>query len=330
METKILQGRSILKQLIENKNRASSIFNCYLELSKYRLSSFVVLTSIGGYAMTTDMNMSTLLIGSIGTTLCAFSANSFNQVIEQKYDTLMNRTKNRVLPRKALTRQHALCYSIASGLVGTSLLSTLGVWPAFLGFCNIGLYALVYTPLKRKTEHNTEIGSLVGAIPPLMGYSFGSASLLEPAAWILPTALFLWQFPHFNALSYRLKDDYKRAGYRMQCLANPRLNTSISLIASLSTIPLTCYASLSGIDSFLFMIDGNILNAGLIYYAWKFHKNHESSRELFRFSLLYLPLYMILLLFHKNRENDFFTFNWRNLSCTHESKNSSSCLSPLE
>ncbi|KOB77378.1 Uncharacterized protein OBRU01_04200, partial [Operophtera brumata] len=83
-----------------------------------------------------------------------------------------------------------------------------------LGATNLILYTSVYTPMKRMSILNTWLGSVVGAIPPLMGWA-GCTGSLDSGALVLAAILYSWQFPHFNALSWNLRPDYSRAGYRM-------------------------------------------------------------------------------------------------------------------
>jgi heme o synthase len=91
---------------------------------------------------------------------------------------------------------------------------------ASLGLANLVLYTCIYTPMKRYSILNTWVGSIVGAIPPLMGWA-GCSGGLEAGAWIFAGLLYAWQFPHFNALSWNLRPDYSRAGYRMMSVTNP-------------------------------------------------------------------------------------------------------------
>jgi protoheme IX farnesyltransferase len=116
---------------------------------------------------------------------------------------------------------HAVTFAIASATAGASIL-WLGVNPlcAGLGVLNLFLYTSVYTPMKRLTVANTWLGSVVGAIPPLMGWVACTGSL-DPGAFVLAGLLYTWQFPHFNALSWNLRPDYSKAGYRMMSVTDP-------------------------------------------------------------------------------------------------------------
>ena len=92
-----------------------------------------------------------------------------------------------------------------------------------MGLANLLLYTAVYTPMKRLTVYNTWAGSVVGAIPPLIGWASASGGTLDLGALVLAGVLFAWQFPHFNALSWNLRPDYSRAGYQMMSVTQPGL-----------------------------------------------------------------------------------------------------------
>ena len=142
----------------------------------------------------------------------------------------MNRTKNRVLVKSQLSARHALAFAIFTGVSGGLILGVLVNSTAmYLGLANLFLYACVYTPLKRITIANTWVGSIVGALPPLIGYASATGGTLDYGAGILAAILFSWQFPHFNALSWNLRPDYSKAGYRMMSVTNPDLCKRVAL-----------------------------------------------------------------------------------------------------
>ena len=88
----------------------------------------------------------------------------------------------------------------------TCMFVAAGIWA---GYC------FIYTPLKRITIHNTGIGAIVGALPPLIGAQAQLGTIWSPEAWLLSTYIFAWQYPHFYGILYENKYDYKRAGYEM-------------------------------------------------------------------------------------------------------------------
>ena len=142
----------------------------------------------------------------------------------------MNRTKNRVLVKNKLSTRHALAFAICTGVGGSLILGAyVNSTAMYLGLANLVLYAGVYTPMKRVTIANTWVGSVVGALPPLIGYASATGGTLDYGAGILAAILFCWQFPHFNSLSWNLRPDYSKAGYRMMSVTNPDLCKRVAL-----------------------------------------------------------------------------------------------------
>lgn len=274
----------------------------YLKLSKYRLTSLVVLTTLVGYAMAPgSLSSTTLLIGCLGTALCSASANTINQWIEVPFDSQMARTRNRVLVRGQISPLHAASFGLITGLTGSTIL-LLGVntLTSSLGVLNILLYTMLYTPLKRVTIYNTWVGAIVGAIPPIMGWTActGSISL---GALILGGILYSWQFPHFNALSWSHQGDYSRGGYRMMSVTNPDLCRRVALRYCLAMIPICTLAPVTGLTTWWFALDSLPLNLWFSYLGWRFYSysDFKSARKLFHFSLFHLPLLLVLMILNK-------------------------------
>lgn len=264
--------------------------------------ALVVITSMAGYAMApAPFDLTTFVMCSAGTALLSCSANSINQFFETPFDAQMSRTKNRVLVKGFLTPLHAVGFAAASAATGLLTL-TYGVneLTAALGFSNLVLYTMIYTPMKRYSILNTWVGSIVGAIPPLMGWA-GCAGELGAGAWILAGLLYAWQFPHFNALSWNLRPDYSRAGYRMMAVTNPALCRRVALRYTGVIGALSLSAPLLDVTNVWFAAETLPLNAYFGYLAWNFYKESDSnsSRKLFRFSLLHLPILMALFLINK-------------------------------
>ncbi|KAF9186953.1 Protoheme IX farnesyltransferase, mitochondrial [Haplosporangium sp. Z 767] len=274
----------------------------YMDLSKARLGALVTLTTMSGYAMTTAAtSLPTLFSLTVGTALCITSANAYNQFVEPPYDAQMSRTRNRVLVRKAVSPLHAWSFATATGLAGVGLLAAaVNPLTAALGAANLVLYAGVYTPMKRMSIANTWVGSIVGAIPPMMGW-VACTNSLDPEAWLLGALLFAWQFPHFNSLAWNLRADYSKAGYRMMAVTNPKLNARVSLRYTLALIPLVTLAPYLDMTSWWFAVDGNIVNAVMLAGAANFWRKRDdkSARQLFFGSLIYLPVVLALMMFHK-------------------------------
>ncbi|CAM9221271.1 unnamed protein product [Phaeothamnion confervicola] len=281
----------------------------YLELSKYRLSALVVFTTSSGYlAAGGPVDLKSFIGVCAGTALAAASASTFNQVIEKQSDFSMKRTVGRPLPSARVSPAHAASWGVATGAASLAVLSACtNPLTTALGMGNIFLYAVPYTLSKTRTEANTWIGSLVGAIPPVMGWvaATGEVMALEPL--LLGGYLFLWQFPHFFALSYMYRQDYARGGFKMVPCNDPTGGRTAGLISryAMYMMPLPLAASALGATSWMFAVEGTAMNALLLHRAYKFHddRSNANAREVFKASLWHLPAVLALFVFHsKNWE----------------------------
>jgi protoheme IX farnesyltransferase len=277
------------------------------ELSKGRLAALVVLTTMCGYALAPGAaNLATMFWTTTGTALCISSANTLNQWLEVPFDAQMARTRHRALVRRACTPLDAFTFGVLTGIAGPSILwYCVNPITAILGASNILLYSAIYTPMKRRSIANTWVGSIVGAIPPVMGWAACTGSIDAPAL-ILGLVLYAWQFPHFNSLSYMIRGEYAKAGYHMASVLRPSLNTAASLRNSLLLLPAGIALPWMGVTTWWFAADVSIINLMLCVGAWQFWRNpnNGTARKLFFGSLVYLPLFFGLSLLHKQYHTD--------------------------
>lgn len=248
------------------------------ELSKFRLSSSVVFTTAAGFmaAGWQDYAFVPLAAVTVGTMLAAGAAASFNQVLEIKNDRLMSRTKYRPLPTGLVSPQYAIAFgtslSAMSGAVlwmGTDPLTTA------LGLGNIVLYSFVYTPLKQRTPLNTDVGAVVGAIPPIMGWTAATGGLCAAEPILLAAALFWWQLPHFYSMLWASKDCYAKAGYEMVSKYDPdgKHTARLGLNAALCLCAVPVASSVLGATSSVFMLTGGLASAWLAHASWRFWRD---------------------------------------------------------
>lgn len=307
------------------------LFKVYSQLAKSRLTVLIVLTAMGGVAMSPlPTTASVLLSTTVGTALCSAAANTINQIREVPYDAQMARTRMRPLVRKAISPTHALGFAAVTGIAGPALLWTMvNPTTAVLGALNIALYSGVYTSLKRTSIANTWVGAIVGGIPPLMGWVACGGQILPSADYpihtflpsflsaipvdlslvdnpLAPFALFMllfsWQFPHFNSLAHLVRASYAQAGYKMLSVINPAKNALVSLRHTLLLIPLcSVLIPLSGLTTWAFAVTSFAPNAIWAHAAWKFwrHGSEKHARTTFHHSLWYLPVVLGLMMFHK-------------------------------
>lgn len=183
-------------------------------LTKPRLAFFSVCSGVSGLLVARpEANL--ILPAPLGIALAAGGALSFNQWWEREPDALMRRTADRPLPAGRVSAGTALGFSLALSLAGCGLLAaTTTPLAAAIAALIIVLYGLVYTPMKRRTRWATEVGAISGALPPLLGAAAAGAPQ-HPAAWALAAALLFWQMPHFFAVGWMYREDYRRAGFRL-------------------------------------------------------------------------------------------------------------------
>ena len=196
---------------------ASTLLSDYKELLKPGITAFVVVMAAAGYLLgaTGPVDWRVLLGLMVGTGLTGGGAAALNHVIERKHDARMARTASRPLPGGRMGPVHATLYATACVVAGAVVLAvTTNILTTGLSLLTVALYVGVYTPLKRRTIHNTLVGAVPGALPALGGAAAATGSL-DPVGWALFAILYLWQLPHFYALAWMFRDDYQRGGFRM-------------------------------------------------------------------------------------------------------------------
>ncbi|KAM3859637.1 protoheme IX farnesyltransferase, mitochondrial [Diretmus argenteus] len=299
VETNEARQARLDRQWKELKVDMAELPGVYARLAKIRLTALVVVTAAAGYAMApVPFDPTMFFLSSLGTGLASCTANSINQYFEVPFDSNMNRTKNRPLVRGQISPLHAVSFALACGVPGVALL-TLAVNPltGALGFLNIVLYTCCYTPLKRLSITNTWVGAVVGAIPPIMGWTAATGSL-DPGALLLGGFLYSWQFPHFNALSWNLREDYSRGGYRMMSVTHPGMCKRVALRHSVGLIALSSLAPVLDVTAWTFPVVSLPINLYISYLAYRFYRqgDRSSARKLFFCSLWHLPMLLLLAL----------------------------------
>jgi heme o synthase len=190
------------------------VIRTLLQLGRVRVTALSSLSAAAGYVLYGGGVDLGLLILSLGTALMAAGASALNQVQERKYDACMERTRGRPLPAGKLATSTAL--AIAAGwLVGGALLLALagGYEVVGLGLLAAAFYNALYTPLKRVTAFAVLPGSIIGALPPAMGWLAAGGALADPRILALMFFFLIWQMPHFWLLVLRYGREYENAGF---------------------------------------------------------------------------------------------------------------------
>ncbi len=274
----------------------------YVVLTKARLSSLVLVTTLVAYLMARrgPLDPVELLATLVGTALCAFCANTLNQVWERDRDAIMDRTRHRPLPSGRLSRRHAVTLALLMLVAGqTILLLGTNLLTAGLALSTVLIYVLIYTPMKPRSSLNTLVGAVCGALPPMLGWT-AAAGRLEGGAWLLGLLLFLWQIPHFLALAWLYRDDYARAGFRMLPAidAAGQLTGALTVLYSLALLPLGVAFAMTGLTGPHFAAGFMLLMLVLVVLSVRLWRrlDRRSARQLFLASVIVLPLALILLL----------------------------------
>jgi protoheme IX farnesyltransferase len=275
----------------------------WLTLVRPRIAVFVVLAALTGALLSTGQSVElatavtvALLVGAV-----AASSSVFNQILERDTDRLMERTADRPLATGRISVRDATCFAAGLALVGTLGLAVwFNVLAALLGLSTLLAYVLVYTPMKRHTSLNTVIGALPGAMPPLLG---AVAMTGSPGVWgwTLFAFVFVWQFPHFFAIAWLYREDYRRAGMKMLASipGGEAMAGRQAFVYSLLILPISLLPVIRGEAGALFFVVTFLLSLGYVGFsaAFAWRVSHRSSRALLLFSLLYLPLTLSVALF---------------------------------
>ena len=202
----------------------------FSELTKFRLSVTVVMSSIAGYFLAVDtVNYTTLVLLSVGGYAMVGASNVFNQVFEKDLDKLMERTKNRPLPTGRVLPNTALFAGVILTLIGIAALYVINLKTAFFASLSIFLYACFYTPLKQKTSLSVFVGAFPGAIPFMLGWVAATNEFgIEPG--VLFMIQFFWQFPHFWAIGWVMHEQYENAGFKMLPSGKPDQITAFQIV----------------------------------------------------------------------------------------------------
>ncbi|HEV2708254.1 MAG TPA: heme o synthase [Pyrinomonadaceae bacterium] len=280
-------------------------FGAYVELTKPRITTLIVLTSAAGFSLASKgaIDYALLFHTLFGIALLSSGIATLNQYMERDLDRLMRRTATRPLPTGKLSAQGALRFGLALTILAEAYLALLvNPLTALLGVGVVVGYLLCYTPLKTRTSVSTIVGAFPGAMPPLMGWTAASGSA-NVEAWVLFAILFLWQFPHFLAIAWMYKEDYARAGIVMLPVVEPegRMTAQQIVIWTMLLVPVSLFPTILGTTGTYYFYGAFAL--GLLFLASSliaaFSTTRRNARRLLLASVLYLPLLFGLMVMNQ-------------------------------
>jgi protoheme IX farnesyltransferase len=281
-----------------------SKIKAYAAFSKLRLASLVVFSAVLSYLFAADsINWMKMLYVILGGFLVTASSNGFNQIIEKDLDALMNRTKERPIPSGEMSVKEAISVASIMGILGVSILwFLLNPLSGLLGTLALVTYVGLYTPLKRITPLAVFVGAFPGAIPPMLGYIAETGQFgLVPGLFF--AIQFLWQFPHFWAIAWKLDGDYSKAGFRL--LPHPSGKSKSSalqiVLYTVALLPMSLTPYYFGITGWISAIVIGLTGIWFLWYAIKlFQKcDDKAATKLMFASFVYLPVVQIALLMDK-------------------------------
>ena len=282
--------------------KAQQKLDDYGQLVKFRLTVMVLCSGLVGFwlASGTSPDWPRMAWFALGTFLIIGGANAFNQVAERSNDRLMQRTASRPLPGGRMQVGEAVIAATTMSVVGLGILQyRTYLLTVILAATAMGVYLLVYTPLKRLSHWSTLAGAVSGAIPPLMGWSAVRNGLDLPA-WALFGIVFFWQFPHTWSIASAYREDFTRAGYQVLPLIDPegRRTRVMVIFLSVSLAAVSLLPAAFGVAGTYYIAGAAILGIVFIGFAIHYgaHRTRKPAIRLMAASLFYMPLILTLLL----------------------------------
>ncbi len=270
-------------------------------LVKFRLSTFVVFSSLVAYSIAAGSAFATgpFLVLLAGGYLITFAANIFNEILEADYDRVMERTSNRPLAAQRWTASSALVLAGLFSILGIVLLALLNPLTSFIGTLSLVTYAFLYTPLKRYSPISVVVGAIPGALPVLIGM-IAHDGVLTSAALFLFAIQFIWQFPHFWAIGFLSYDQYQKAGYKLLPEENNTIDRRLgsqTLIYTCLLLPVIAIGFFMGLITLVGTIGLTLVSGYFIWKAWQFYMRFDkiSARALMFSSFIFLPLALFAL-----------------------------------
>lgn len=301
-----------------------------LALTKPRITGLVSLVAGAAFlASGRVLDLAVLAALLAGTALLAGGTNGLNQVLEREEDGRMDRTRGRPLPAGRLEAGPAVVFALSLVAAGAAiLLAAVNPLTAGLGLASSVLYVAVYTPMKQASALALPVGAVPGALPALGGWT-AATGRVDAAGLALFGILFLWQIPHFLALGWVHREDYRRAGFAVAAArdAGDARSGEMAVLSGLALLPVSLLPVLLGRAGWAYALVA--VAAGLVYLARSARMNaglgglagadasggppsvpagragegegegaggaDRRAGELFRASLLYLPVVLVAL-----------------------------------
>lgn len=291
------------------------LFSAYATLFKVRVSVMVLITAAAGlYLGDLRSGISPFHLDSlyamIGIAIVTCGSSALNQALERRSDARMRRTAARPMVTGRIGLAHGVLVGLAAIIFGTWFLTAhTNLLTGTLTLLTATGYVAIYTPLKRITSLNTFIGAFPGALPPLIGWT-ASRGLIEWPGVALFAILFVWQFPHFMAIGWMYRDDYRHGGIRLAATGQPikwaaRSTFCQAIFYAVLMIPVSLWPSLLHITGTPYTLAALLLGVGYLVYTIRFGiilrdpsspESRVAARNLLKASVIYLPLLLAAMI----------------------------------
>lgn len=292
--------------------RRHSLLADYAELFKLRVSLMIVITAGAGYYLgCLRSGISPLHLqfveAMVGIAVVSAGSSALNQALERRTDALMPRTAGRPMATERIGLVHGSLLGLMCIVCGSLFLAvTTNPLTGFLTLLTAVSYVAVYTPLKRISMVATFVGAFPGALPPLIGWT-AARGTIEWSAVALFALLFVWQFPHFEAIGWLYRADYAKAGIKVTAVVSPggRATAAQALFYALLMIPVSLWPVWLGISGWIYGAIAIVLGLGYLWYTVNFlritrglplNESRTIARNLLKFSVIYLPLLLAAMI----------------------------------
>ena len=295
-----------------NRLAKSTLVADYAELVKPRVTLMVMITAAAGFYLgslrsgISPFNLQ-FIEAMAGMAVVTMGSGTLNQVIERRTDALMPRTARRPLAAERVSLAHGLILGLLCILAGTWFLAvTTNLITSMLTLLTAISYVAIYTPLKRMSMIATFVGAFPGALPPLIGWT-AARGFIEWPAVALFAVIFVWQFPHFEAIGWLYRADYSKAGIRVTAVASPggRATAAQALFYAVLMLPASLWPVWLGTAGWIYGTIAIALGLGYLWYTLRFTRitrdlpppeSRKIARDLLKVSVIYLPLLLAAMM----------------------------------
>jgi len=285
------------------QNSFLSILREFITLTKPRVNLLIMFTAIVGMLLAhqNNLNYELIIFASLGIGLAASAAAIINHVVDQKIDSIMDRTKSRPLVNGSIKPLHAIYFALFLSVTSITMLYVfVNTLTALLTLLSIIIYSVIYSVyLKNLTSQNIVIGGIAGAMPPLLGWT-SITNQIEPFPLVLFLIIFLWTPPHFWALAVYKYEDYKKADIPMLPVTHGRDFARLHIfLYSILLFCITLFPYILGLSGFIYLTGVVLIGLKFVLdsYMLMVSKSASEAIALFKYSITYLAVLFALLLF---------------------------------